>query len=429
MWDYATHEVQTVTAASTLRDVIRLMATGGFRHVPVIDAFDRLIGIVSDRDVRRLLPSPETDPTDLETFVDHTRVFDIMTRALVTLERNASMQQAIQLVLENRIGALPIVEDERLVGILTQTDMLRAYSDLLGQPSGTLTIEETAPTYEELPFSPDQETSLVFVVEPDPTLRRGLAAMLRQAGIDVTAFVDLESLSDHTGVETPDLILLSARVDPDMDPLEMLHEGYPVTPVVITRAGAPRGEERPEGKGPLFLPCTPDALLARVRGEIGFNRWTHDLPVRPSTLRTSTTGTIDIDISVARPALVVDPDPLTRQILAYYLRAAGCEVTEAADGQEALSRLAVDVYDVITLELDLPYRSGFDVLNFLQCEAPDMPEVLVVSGRRADREVQEAFALGATDFIAKPLRPEVLDRRLGRASGSVPSDLVVQSAP
>lgn len=412
MWEYVTRDVRTVPESATLEDVIRLMATGSFRHAPVVDDLGRLVGIISDRDVRRLLPSPGSDPREVDRYVARTLVRDVMVRAPVTINKGASMLDAIRLSLEHRIGALPVIDSGQLVGIISQIDMLRAYAEQLEGASG-VEIEETAPAYDSLPFSDDHNQPLVFLVEPNAALRRDLGLILRASRVDVTSFPGLDSLADHQEKETPDLILVSAEVDTRVDPLELLRERYPVTPVVITREGLARRDEPRKGKGPLFLPCTPETLLSRVRGEIGFNRWTHDLPALTPAL-TQRTGTIDIDISVPRQVLVIDQDPLARQILSFYFRKSGCEVKEAADGHEALSRLALEVFDLVTLEIDIPYRSGFELLEFVQREQDSAPRMIVVAGARGDDDVVQAFSLGALDYIKKPLQPEVLEKRLRR---------------
>ncbi|MEL6185006.1 MAG: response regulator, partial [Myxococcota bacterium] len=264
-------------------------------------------------------------------------------------------------------------------------------------------------TYDTTSFDPDR--SLVFLVEPTESLRRDICSVLREADIDVTVFAGLESLHAHGRRETPDLILLSAEDAGARDPLQLLHERYPATPVIMTReATASSGAPPQQRSGPLFLPCSPRVLLRRVRGAIGFNRWTHDL----SALPTIATGTIDIDIDTPRQVLVVDADPLARQVLAYHLKRHGCEVTEAADGHEAMSRLATEVFDLVCLDLDLPFRSGLELLEFMQRQEERGPGVVVVSGVKRKEDVMQAFAMGALDYVKKPLDGAQVEQRLRR---------------
>lgn len=413
MWEYATRDVRTVPASGALEDVIHLMTAGGFRHVPVVDELGQLVGMVSDRDVRRLMPSPGTSPRAVEDFVKRTSVRDIMTKSLVTLERDASMRDAVETFVRTRVGALPILDKGELVGILSQYDALRAYGDLLAASADeSLDIEETAPSYDRPTLVLSKDRPLVFVVEPSDRLRRDLQIVLRSAGIDLTSFPGLDSLMDHRSMEAPDLILLNAEVDARSKPLEVLGQHFPVTPVVITREGIPPPGTR-RGKGPLYLPCTPEQLIGRIRGEIGFCRWTHDMPAL-ACLTPSRTLTLDIEVEAVPRVLIIDQDPLTRRVLRHHFGKMGCHVEEAADGHEALSRLALEVFDIVTLELNLPFRSGFELLEYVQRDPERAPQMVVVSTAVEDDEVVEAFARGALDFIRKPLVPDVLARRIQR---------------
>jgi DNA-binding response OmpR family regulator/predicted transcriptional regulator len=414
MLDYVVRDVRCVLPTGSLRDVIEIMATGSLRHVPVVDPRGRVVGIVSDGDIRRLLLPDRGAPLEVERFLASTRAGEVMTRDPVTLSAESSMLEAVERLIEHGVGALPVVEEGRIVGLLRQEEVLRAYADQLGRTE-TVHIEETPPAYLERPLSSPRQTPLLFLVEPGEVLRRDLSAVLTASGVNLTSFTGLDELAEHDGLETPDLILLSARTGEEGDPLEVLRDSYPLTPVVVTREGAPRGEEEREGKGPLFLPCSAESLLARVRGEIGFHRWTHDLPVLAAPSPGQRTSSIDIDISVARQALVIEPDPLTRRILAYHLRAAGCETTEAKDAEEAERHLAAGVFDLVTLELDLPYRSGLELLERIRAPGGQAPRCVVVASARRDEDIVAAFARGVLDYIKKPLIPEVLEARLERA--------------
>lgn len=409
MWNFVTRDVRTLPESAPISEVIRLMAAGTFRHVPVLDEFGRLSGIVSDRDIRSVLPAPGGDPRRVESFVKRTRVREIMTRDPICLPHDATLLEALRAILQHRVGALPVLDGERVVGILSQVDLLQAFAEHL-EGSSELHIEEAPPAYETASFDPNR--TLVFLVEPTEPLRRDLCSVLREEEIDVTVFAGLESLHAHGRRETPDLILLRAEGASPRDPLELLHERYPVTPVIMTREGEPPEGSNPSRTGPLFLPCSPETLLHRVRGAIGFNRWTHDLSALPAIA--GATGTIDIDIDTPRQVLVIDPDPLARQVLAYHLKCQGCEVSEAADGHEALSRLTAEVFDLVCLDLDLPFRSGFELLDYVQQRGERGPRMVVVSGIKREDDVVQAFAMGALDYVKKPLDGGHVEQRLKR---------------
>jgi acetoin utilization protein AcuB len=95
-----------------------IMQAEGLRHLPVIER-KRVLGIISDRDLRQ--HTNEMTETLVET---------VMTADPVTVSPHASVEEAASLMLVERIGCLPVVEDGGLVGIITTTDLLRALLDL-----------------------------------------------------------------------------------------------------------------------------------------------------------------------------------------------------------------------------------------------------------------------------------------------------------
>ena len=128
-----TENVWTVRDTDALRVVLNPLLTRRFRHVPVLGAEDRLVGILTDRDLRRALPSPlmEIDAAGREALVDDTPVSRVMTKDPTTIEPHATLEQAVGLLLERKIGALPVVDGGKLVGIFTETDALRAFLRML----------------------------------------------------------------------------------------------------------------------------------------------------------------------------------------------------------------------------------------------------------------------------------------------------------
>ncbi len=125
-----------------LREIYRLMAEHGIRHIPVVSS-DGLVGIISDRDVREALPSP-TDPgeaTDFAAAMDRILVWEVMAEEVVTVTSTTPLPQAAHLLAGRKIGCLPVLEAGRLVGIVTETDMLQAFAALLDDLSGSPHLE------------------------------------------------------------------------------------------------------------------------------------------------------------------------------------------------------------------------------------------------------------------------------------------------
>jgi acetoin utilization protein AcuB len=127
----------TVTPSAAMPQVQQLMAHRRIRHLPVVED-GRLVGIITDRDVRTVQASPATslDVRELHYLLERLTVRAVMTSPVITVPPHESLAEAVRLMLENRIGGLPVTEGERLVGILTEVDLLRAFSSTLGVRAG-----------------------------------------------------------------------------------------------------------------------------------------------------------------------------------------------------------------------------------------------------------------------------------------------------
>jgi len=98
------------------------------RHLLVTDG-PKLVGIVTDRDIRLNLPSPATSLSvwEINYLLARMTVGSVMSKDVVTIGSGADAREAAQMLLDHRIGALPVVDRGRLVGIITETDLLRAF--------------------------------------------------------------------------------------------------------------------------------------------------------------------------------------------------------------------------------------------------------------------------------------------------------------
>jgi acetoin utilization protein AcuB len=110
----------TVAPSDTLQAAQEKMEVGRFRQVPVVDK-ERLVGILTDRDTRQLIGQ-----------LAHTRVEAVMSTHPFTVDPSTPVEKAAHLLITNKIGGLPVVEDGKLVGIITATDMLRVLEAVLG---------------------------------------------------------------------------------------------------------------------------------------------------------------------------------------------------------------------------------------------------------------------------------------------------------
>jgi acetoin utilization protein AcuB len=135
--------VITITPKTSLPEAMRLVRHRGIRHLPVVED-DRLVGIVSDRDLKQAMASPATalESHELRYLLDALTVDEIMTRAVVTVGRMFPIEDAARLMVTEKISALPVTERGKLIGIVTETDVLELFVKGMGagQPSSRIDV-------------------------------------------------------------------------------------------------------------------------------------------------------------------------------------------------------------------------------------------------------------------------------------------------
>lgn len=121
----------TITADAACREAIDLMKARTIRHLPVVDQ-GRLVGIVTDRDLRHVLLDPAIQDRlgQAVEILESRTVRDVMTWAVISVGPQTGLRQAARLMYEQKIGALPVVHAGRVVGVLTERDVLRAFAAL-----------------------------------------------------------------------------------------------------------------------------------------------------------------------------------------------------------------------------------------------------------------------------------------------------------
>ena len=129
---WMTRDVITVQPHEKIIDAFELMQRQGIRHLPVIGDGE-LKGLVTDRDIRlALIPSPLSTPEDRMYHLGALeRVDEIMTTDLITVGPKATIDEAAKLIAQHKIGAVPVVAQGTLVGILTETDILCVSIEML----------------------------------------------------------------------------------------------------------------------------------------------------------------------------------------------------------------------------------------------------------------------------------------------------------
>lgn len=139
--DVMTKDPITIDPEAPLETAAAVMQEREVRHLPVVDEAGRLVGLIGDRDLRGALLAPalaehlsgaaQRRLRGLVGALANLRVRDAMTWDAVTIDPQAPVARAAAVMFEGRIGCLPVVEDRRLVGIVTERDVLKALAATL----------------------------------------------------------------------------------------------------------------------------------------------------------------------------------------------------------------------------------------------------------------------------------------------------------
>jgi acetoin utilization protein AcuB len=136
--EWMTPDPFTLTEGDRVKTAVQHLLSAGIRHVPVLRD-GGLVGIVTDRDLRRALPSVEAgaSPEKYQSFMERTTMRDIMTADPVTCTPDTDLVDAVKIFVERKFGAIPVVDGDDLVAILTQIDVMRAFLEVLEErPAG-----------------------------------------------------------------------------------------------------------------------------------------------------------------------------------------------------------------------------------------------------------------------------------------------------
>ena len=144
--EWMTKDPQTVSATTLVMEAMQRLREGGFRRLPVVRE-QRLVGIVTDRDLKEATPSKATTLSiyELNYLLSKLLVKDVMVASVITVGPDDPIERAALLMEEHRVSGLPVIEDGRLTGILTITDLLRAFVAFLGLREGGVRVTVDLP--------------------------------------------------------------------------------------------------------------------------------------------------------------------------------------------------------------------------------------------------------------------------------------------
>jgi len=113
----------TITQDVTIQDAIAVMKTNSIRHLPVVAQGKRFVGLVTLADLKQgLIPSMVAGVT----------LMDLMIKDTISVSPDSDIEIAARLIYEHKISGMPVLKNNTLIGIITETDMLRAFIDMMG---------------------------------------------------------------------------------------------------------------------------------------------------------------------------------------------------------------------------------------------------------------------------------------------------------
>jgi acetoin utilization protein AcuB len=132
--DWMTTDPITVTPDTSVMKASQIMKENNVRRLPVVKEDGSVVGIVTDRDLKEASPSKATtlDVHELYYLLSELKVKDIMSRRVITIAPEATVEKAAVIMLEHKVTGLPVVESGKLVGVLSQGDVFRVLTSITG---------------------------------------------------------------------------------------------------------------------------------------------------------------------------------------------------------------------------------------------------------------------------------------------------------
>jgi acetoin utilization protein AcuB len=129
-----TSAVRTVTPDATYEQALHELRAHKIRRLPVVDSHGAVIGIIAERDLLAAGPSTATtlSRAEMPELLSRVKVRDVMSRPVIMVGPDIPIEEAARLLADHKIGGMPVVDNRRLIGIVTETDLFRTMVDLFG---------------------------------------------------------------------------------------------------------------------------------------------------------------------------------------------------------------------------------------------------------------------------------------------------------
>lgn len=120
-----------ISRSTLLQDAVRMMKDHDIRHLPVVED-GKLVGFITESDLRQF---------SFPSMVEDIPVHQVMVTNPITIDANASVEQAAKIIHDNKIGGLPVLQDGKLLGVITSSDLLAAFIEVMGLLGATTRLD------------------------------------------------------------------------------------------------------------------------------------------------------------------------------------------------------------------------------------------------------------------------------------------------
>lgn len=136
-----------VRTNTSLKDALDLVRSNPFRHLPVLDENDKLVGIVTEKSLVYASPTPSTTLSvfEVDYILSRTKVGQIIQGEVISVGPDLPIEEAARVMIDHRFGCLPVVKDDKLIGIISDTDIFRVFVEGLGGGHPSLRITAVVP--------------------------------------------------------------------------------------------------------------------------------------------------------------------------------------------------------------------------------------------------------------------------------------------
>jgi acetoin utilization protein AcuB len=195
----------TITKDERMTTARKIMKEKNIRHLPVVDG-KKLVGLVTNMDIRKAEASPATslEIRELHYLLDKLTAGEIMTRNVITISPDISVEEATTLLHDNKIGCLPVVEDGNLVGMLTENDVMEILIEVMGMK--------------------EKGSRLEVVVEDRPGVLADVTRIIKEHNVNIISVVT--DVADEAGKRVVVFKLKTFYFEPIKKALEA--GGFPV---------------------------------------------------------------------------------------------------------------------------------------------------------------------------------------------------------